>query len=64
MHKAFERKERRMNEIVAIIIVITVYGLAIYLKLMSIENELSDIKHVKLGMIEYTLAKMSERKEE
>lgn len=53
-----------MNEIVAIIIVITVYGLAIYLKLMSIENELSDIKHVKLGMIMYTLAKMSERKEE
>lgn len=53
-----------MSEHVAIIIVIIVYGLAIYLKLMSIEDKLDHIEHVKLGMIEYMLKMMDERKEE
>lgn len=53
-----------MSESVAIVIVITVYGYAIYSKLLSIETELNHIKHVELGMNKYLLKKIDERKEE
>lgn len=53
-----------MSEYVAIIIIIICYGLSIYFKLISIENKLNNIEHIKLGRIEDALVRMSKEKEE